>query len=583
MKRYYRAILLFICLCSPTIAISDVHPPVKVSLQGPPRAAKSGKPFTGQLLITTSTDALLTNMHFEGDGWAQLRLDGASDQPLTQVSGLIVNFTIQSFDAAKPVVFVLEYNGFPVRTTLDLSRTNFERATTVGQLRQTKDSGSILPGRSDQIRPPTGPLPTAETRASDKSGAGVTRIIRVHGRLAYNRPDGVVVGADGATVLVYDEDLLVDDLLASAVTDAYGYYDIYIDTANAGETNPDLYVRFKAQNGPVNVQSPVWGITYTWRSGVHNNFAGSTLNLGTSLPASESLHPALHILTDLTRTWRWLLVNENYATPPVDCDWPEGATGAYYSWNTVHISTEHEWHESTHTHEYGHHWIRHFGGHVAPDYCNGVCDASLTDCGHCMWCQETDHDAFAEGWPNWLADVITRSYLGDYGIASSNFRDQESVQICSIAVGLDDPTKTEGFLGALLRDIEDSTNEDDPNFTYGQDRLSLGTDEIFRITTQFQTATPISFLNSFNAVYPHLREQLWATAANCGYELDFAPPDPITDLISSHATTGDSADPTIHFSWTRPADDASGVVDYLFEIGPSPVANLRTGPPDSVM
>ncbi|MBK7045130.1 MAG: hypothetical protein IPH48_01090 [bacterium] len=85
------------------------------------------------------------------------------------------------------------------------------------------------------------------------------------------------------------------------------------------------------------------------------------------------------------------------------CNWPNGTVGAFYN-GEIYVSTGEHWNENVSSHEYGHHWVQNFAINTAPDYCNGICDNG--GCGHCIWCRETDHDAFNEGYPDWMGDVI---------------------------------------------------------------------------------------------------------------------------------------------------------------------------------
>ena len=90
-----------------------------------------------------------------------------------------------------------------------------------------------------------------------------------------------------------------------------------------------------------------------------------------------------------------------------------------------------------------------------------------------------------------------------------------------------------------------------------------------------------SFLAAFRNRYPAYGEALWATAKNCGYEIDITAPPAVTGLYStSHATSGDSPDATIDLVWTRAVDDVSGVEGYGITIAGGiglPTADLDIG------
>jgi len=55
-------------------ARADVRPPVGVELLGPPRAARAGEPFTGQLRIDSAKPAALADLRLAGAGWRQVDL-----------------------------------------------------------------------------------------------------------------------------------------------------------------------------------------------------------------------------------------------------------------------------------------------------------------------------------------------------------------------------------------------------------------------------------------------------------------------------------------------------------------------------
>ena len=573
-KIQLRGLLLLLCLLVAGAALADVRPPVELRLLGTPHALVPGEPYRGQLELTTDRMADFTDFRFEGDGWHQSRLDAPGNIFIDKGGRLVIDFELEADATTGQLEFVYDFDGYTMRHNLDLSAEHLKKMTTPGTLRSVRDDRAPAPAGDDMVRPDAPEAPPADKSSGgdDEPGVVVNRTIRVHGRFVFQRSDGTTIGADGVWVRVYDDDLLFDQLLASVTTDAFGYYDVNINTSDAGETNPDLYVRFDAQNSRTAVKDNTFGNVYGWQTGVSDNYAGSDLNYGSLQPTDESQHPALNILTDVTRTWRWILNHEGYNTPAVDCRWPDGATGAFYN-GSIHVGVDREWNESTHSHEYGHHWIANYAVQVSPDYCNGICDGAT--CGHCIWCQETDHDAFSEGWPNWLADVLTRSYAGDYGIAPLVFRSQENLSTCGGV--LDDPLLTEGFLGAIMRDIEDSTNDDHPQFPGFADVMSWGTNEIFDVVDFDHPTTPMGFLNAFKARFPSSKEVLWETAKNCGYEIDVTAPGAPTGLTSSHATTGDSPDATVYYAWTIPTDDASGIAGYGIFISSGP------GMPSAVM
>jgi hypothetical protein len=572
------AVLLLTCLCA--AAQAEQGPPLKVRLLGEPRGVAAGETFKGTIEIVSGADETLSDFRLEGAGWRVKRIDAAPRITMTRDQRLEIPFEVEAAAEPAELRFEFSFGGRTVTKLLDLGKSHHERMTTAAPAAETWDAPAPLGAADLQKARPlddgsiigVGPNPDPEDGdVADK------RTIVVSGRFVYHRSDGVTVGADGVSVRVYDEDTFSDDFLGSDATDAYGWFSISISTGDAGENNPDLYVKFESANTEVEVEDATWEINYTWKTGTWDNYSGSTLNTGTRSPSSEGEHPALHILTDITRTWRWLLSHEGYNTASTDVQWPDGDSGAYYNgfWEEIHVGRDRQWREDTHTHEYMHHWVNRYASAVTPDYCNGICDTVrdwwFDDCGHCMWCVETDHDAFAEGFPNWVADVVTRSYAGDYGIASQFTRDQENLNTCSEDGTWDDPYRTEGFFGALLRDIEDAGNDNHGHYPGYADVLTAGTNEIFDVIDFDQPTTPAGFLADFAARFPSLREGLWETGMNCGYNFDAAAPGYVSNLTSSsHVVGTPSPDPTITYTWTRATDDASGIDGYGISITTSP-------------
>lgn len=570
-------------------AFADVrNAPLRVEWVGPLPDLAGGKTFTGTLRFVSSTPVEITNVRFSGAAWKTALAGKSGHLVFTSRGAQDVQFQASTADAKQPLVLQWEANGVTMSETIDFAaasaRTHGTTRAVAAGTEGPRTASSAAPKSAEPIDSFEGlEVRSPENFAAPKAAAPNTvhqvtsRNIRVHGRFVYYRSDAATIGVDGMSVRIMDG----GTQLAITPTDWAGNYDVtfYWDPcALFCHSNPDIHVEFVCANTQVNVRTTgVFGGTYSWSSGTTSGYTGSDLNEGTQTPSDETQDPALEILTDVTRDWRWYQNYQSVSMPAITMYWPDGATGAYYSSDEIHVGTDRSWREDTHAHEYGHHFIAHFGNSLSPDYCNGICDSG--SCGHCMWCQETDHDAWAEGWPNWIAHVQTVSYATDYGIAALNVRDQEALQFCSSS--LDNPYKTEGFLGALLQDIWDSANEHDPAISGSwSDKLSLGTSQIFTVTTVDKPTTPLAFINAFNARYPSLHENLWETCMNNDYDMDAAAPAAVTNLTSpSHALFSSSPDPTVDFTWTRATDDWSGSSGYSVRIGasaalPSAVQNV---------
>ncbi len=556
------ASLLLLCLCA-TAARAEEHPPVEIELLGEARAARAGEVFAGELRITSGAPAAITDLRLEGAGWSAARIAAAPSLQVQKSQGLIVPFEARC-DGGSTLTVALSWNGRPVRKQLDLSEKTARLATEKGRLRIVPpdvnepeprvESGLALP-KPAALAPGTEP-PTP---------GGEKRLIRVRGRFAYVRPDVVQVGVDGLTVRIYDDDPGVDDHLVDTVTGPDGRFDVSFNFDDYWEDYPDIRIEFDAENTELHVENATWSYIYSWETGVYDDIV-SDLNIGTVFTGDESVEPALHLLTACTRAWRW---SQDYGFNPsfLEVKWPDGSEGAWYTdiSETIHISSEREWSDRTPLHEFGHHWLHNWAETPDPDYCNGICDNG--DCGHCVWCEEDANIAWSEGFPNYLSYVVPMEYLSRYGVAAADTASMQDLYPCDSPTNdWDSPTITEGFVAAALIDIHDNDAGDDhPHYPGHVDQVAMGPEEILAVVNEHEPLTAMSFLLTFKSHYPAIAEELWDTAANCGFDIDEANPSaPSTILCNSHSSGVASPDPTVDMEWVRPADDASGVDGYSY-------------------
>lgn len=559
------AALLAGALCGALPASATVGPPVKVHLRGDPRPALPGEPFTGEMEIISGAPAELKGFRLEGERWSTIALDIPAVTTVAKDRSLIVPFTAVTADPREPLIFSFQFNGQVVRKFMDLSPAHVARLQQAGvAVRAPQAVQATAPPAGLPKLPSPGPAPLPPGTKALERGDGSKKAwdIRVHGRFVYLRSDGQYVGADGATVRIYDEDSGVDEFLAQTITNQQGWYDVTFnwDPCWICDDNPDIYVNFEASNAVVEVEDPgTLEINYSWSTDAVDDYTGSDLDMGTLMPKPTDEQAAVHILNSISRAWRFVYLL-GYDPDDTDVQWPDGTGTSWYSgyWEEIHITSTNEWSEATALHEYGHHWMEHYGAHPDPDYCNGICD--FDGCQHCMWCQENGAVVWTEGWPHWFADVVTRGWKSAYLLAPLFFRDMESLDTCSGTLA--DPYTTEGFMAALLRDIEDDLQDAELQYPGFRDTLALGTDEILAVADLDDPDDPLEFLLDFAARYPAQREKLWRTARNCGYEFDQASPAAPTNLTSSHAINVPSNDPTAQFNWTRAYDDASGIAGY---------------------
>ncbi|MGH7731102.1 MAG: FlgD immunoglobulin-like domain containing protein [Candidatus Eiseniibacteriota bacterium] len=409
----------------------------------------------------------------------------------------------------------------------------------------------------------------------------------MHGKLDYQRLDGTAIPVYLATVEVYDDDgnnaFDPDDLLATTTTDADGMYDVTFFWPGVPEAEPDLYVKFIAESPRVavfaNELDQVFGRPYSWETSIRNNYSGSDLLIPLTSPGDDAgERAAAHAFTTINRGGLWLAdLNAAWSAAQVDVFTPYADDNSFWSptgGGRIFMADGQKWQEDTILHEYGHHWVHQFGAASSSGYCNEICDPEPDNCRHCDWCSEEPIDAWNEGFSDWLADAITRSFAFDYDDPSQYTRDREWLKGCNEAsfmpVPADtcdcSPWDTEGFLGALLRDVEDTNYEDDPRAPgTWRDQMAEGAAVVLTVaSTAPKPDTPAEFVDRFGALYPGLKPLFWETAKNSSYEIDTAAPGAVTGLMSTSHEVSDpaSTDNTIDYVWNPAPDDWSGVVGF---------------------
>ncbi len=589
-------VLCFLMLLAPAWTSATVGPPIKVEVVPPPSGIYpiEGQPFSAFLQITSSEDGEVEDFELTGldtnetdEPWSpgSFSIPSGTATRVFAMSPLSVQFTATPVDPTSPVEFSFLWNGQRYRKQFSLIPSQFGLAGKSGRYELENESEDDGPKEEAQHlapgpwhRPePEGKTISAEEAKGDAPRDGVTSKrynIRVKGRFFYYRSDGRKTGVDSATIWVMDEDTDWDDTLATIGTDANGYFD-HTFSYNQSEL-PDIYLEFAAANNKICVQETDWiEETYTWKTGVTDDFNGTFIDYGGRRPKWESHYPAVHILTTATRTWRFI-ANRGFDTPQLDIQWPESADNSWYNpfWEEMHINSGKQWRDDTIAHEYGHHWMENFADQDGTDYCNSGdrCD-DPDDCNHCLWCQETNVDAWREGFPDFIADFMTDSHAGDYGYDPLFFRNVENILQCDEVSALDDPWRTEGHIAALLRDVVDSQQDDENSYAQGIDELDLTVADMLSLVASKEPITPAQFIDELRSSYPSLKSNIWATCENNGYNLtDTTDPSKVTQLTTtSHSLIGDSPDATIDFSWAAATDNLSGIAGYSVWIGPTPI------------
>ncbi|MCZ6697682.1 MAG: hypothetical protein O7D94_01975, partial [Planctomycetota bacterium] len=608
-------------LTTGSVSRADVGPPVEIKMPVDTPQAVAGQVYAGVFRVQVFKGGAVTDFEIAGEGWTVLTMGTPKGPAFVQAGVIEIPFRAIPANPDEPIVLTLRYNGRRVRQAYEIGPAYFDRAGKPYHSARVQDFDIGGPG-ADAVE--VDDFDSEEDGESDSSGPPSPRggTIQVEGRIVYSRPgrdlsfpaDGdfddpedippVIVGADNIDVRIWDSDPVGHDEMWSGFTDENGYFvtPMLSTDVDGDGSGPDLVLYYETETDVVDVtDNSIGEFTYTFESDEETDFTGNFYDFGTHAPTDTSLHPALHIFNGIVRTHRFIEEKPGYITPSVQVEWPDGTTGAYYSpcLNEIHISTDRQWRNDTHSHEYGHRFMRWlYGANLPePEYCiDPSCDPDNAneDCGHCTWCQETDHDAWGEGWSSWLADVVTRDYPNRYthDVNGPPFvplytRSAEFPGVCADNPDVyEDSIDTEGFISALLRDIDDAgqdDHDDNPAVGFGSydgifDLLCLGPNEIFYVTDIYQPVTIIDFINGFLAEYPQHTDLLWPTAMNVGgaqyvsmFPADTEPPGLVPSCDSSTHPIGTGGPmPCMRFEWSPARDDVKGANIYSYIVTTDP-------------
>jgi len=574
-RRPSSALFLFITgawlLAATGSALATVGPPIRVKLLGDPKPARAGEVYDGALEIVADEPVALSGFRVEGDGWQVTTLEAPPSGELAKGARVEVRFGAVPRDAVLPLVVAFEAGGFPIRHELDLSERHYRRMTEGVPARPLPAGARIIaapPARVDAGSPPPA-MPNDVVIRPAPTGEKAYNITVTGGWYYLNPPDDDWVGTDEMLVRVWNSASIFPEMLGAAYTAANGRFSITF-AWDPADGYPDLYVTFRSSAGHHEVRDHTYDHYYLWVSGTWHSFAGTSLEVGGLTSGDETLMPAMHILANMTRNWRW---HYSYGYDPgfEVVYFPGGPPGNYHNTEGVHINDP--WHEGGYAHEYGHHWQTVFAPVASFNYFNGVCDGDppTPPGGHCGWCWEYAPVPAMEGFCYWLGDIMPRVIEAQYGLPLHAADNAEPVQMCGDGT-YHSPNETEGFYAALLRDLFDDTP--DAHNVYGSwhDALHEDAQEILNVVHLDNPSSLINFVLALQQRYPQIdREDLWETTMNCGLNIDQAPPTTVGSLTStSHAINVSSTDRTIDFTWTHAPDDAAGIAGYGIFLSGSP-------------
>lgn len=557
MKRLSTIASALVLSFAAPFARADVGPPIAFRL--PTSNLQPVDPhmeYAGRFEIQVGADGVLNGVTLSGTGWIIKNSDFSGPRHVKAGDIIPIAFIASAANPAEPLQIGATFNDIPASARFDLSPRRFERLKHKLPLRRIDAPAVAIP-------PPLADAP------APRGGA-----IHLHcvGRFVCTRTDGAIIGGDAVKFRIMDDDSpAADEIMYEGYTTRNGDFDVQFDWDDCdaiGCDDPDIYIEFETANSIVTTKDSN-GTLYSW-SGESNtlaDFTGTFVNFGLLSP-SYNQDAAVHINNSIVRTHRYIQDAVGINVPHVDAMWADdsrGGTGAWYTPGLalIHVSTGEQWIEGTHHHEFGHHFMQTQAINTTPNYCN--CDSSPTNCGHCVWCAENPTDAFNEGFPDWLGSAVSRAYPAEYGITAFSINDSrytlESVMTCSCGTP-DNAQNTEGFVGALLRDIEDDTQDDSTGpGDCAQDVLALGPAPILS-TVAFDDPTNLAaFIADFRTRFPQYDQDFYSTATNVSATYAFGPPNPVVLSQSQGCRVNRAGDPLtltvsangalLHYRWRR--------------------------------
>jgi hypothetical protein len=524
-RRYRQFLMALTITLSPLVlpasSQATVKSVVKIRWVGDrPSPAQAGREFAGQLEVVAPKAGKLENVQIRGTGWSLEGFDGPSSLMMERGGRRLVSFRATPSDATQPLTVRATFDGVTVEKSLALDAASLQKR----RLHYQNASGPLLSGS----RPKVGT--TKLQRTQDQQ-------IAFQGDFKYTREDGVVLGADHIKIRIWDDDGPIDEVIWSGETDANGHFQGAVswdDCDISGCDDPDVYVEVIASTDACDLQADsILEETYTWESPVIDNFTGTFIDFGTMTPGPQN--DVVHVFNTVTRAHRFAANRGGMSAPAVDVQFPDGGSNSRYDtqFGELHIVGSQAWDEVIATHEYGHYLNDTFGNLLEPDYENGFCDTP--DPGHCLWCPEGVGEGWQEGFADWYGQLVVEAYPSDYGQTPWVAAHPDGVYgVDGLDTCQQDDTaypdgKTEGYVMALLRDIQDGTYDNHSGGTPDctQDAMSLGYDEILTVFRDDDPTDIGMFINSFRARYPQHDMDLWSTTQNVGPTFSFPLPDPV--------------------------------------------------------
>lgn len=336
--------------------------------------------------------------------------------------------------------------------------------------------------------------------------------IRVRGLVEWLDENGARHPVYGMTVQVRDDEVVDSEGVRELVTDQNGQYDTgwFIHDDGLGAGNPDIFVRFRSENGAIDVEDGCFACpTYENDMPVHREFGGGEIIQNFTCD-STGTGPACSVLTGLT----WIAVyasnlNNGQFLDKVRADWPGDTGSSNYNCTPacrINVHPDDRWDWDVLHHEYGHHVMNELGFEDSPGGTHAIDGCHAVDRG--------DKDdgmklAWAEGWPTFFGlagqQQLNMASLGVPRVGDENYDDtinqtfSYSIEANSGGIVSNSTINGRGednelAVQRVLWDLFDSNND-------SRDSVSVSDEWLFDVFS-------ISGPHSLNAAWASFRAQL---------------------------------------------------------------------------
>jgi len=338
--------------------------------------------------------------------------------------------------------------------------------------------------------------------AKSKVSARATVNITVKGKVQWTDSEGKKHPLPLADVEIYDEDVILDDLITTTKTDAAGNYSVsfaFDDGIGAG--NPDIYVKVYARSAVADLKPHTSsGKTYNLQSTTVDEVAdGSTETINLTASGSSdgqtvfSVHHALVVIGAYAGNIAGVMPSQ------IVVRFPTTKHTSLFDGTELHILQKDRWDWDVIHHEYGHYFMRVHSIQSNPGGRHGFSDnlANTTPgTGHPIRGKDKGiRLAWGEGWPTYFGTVgqavMGASSLGIKNVGDTRYTDTEdssnNIDLeTSNGVGEDN----EVSVMAALWDLYDSAED-------GMDTKSISDKTLF---TTIKSAAAKNIGNAWEAV-----------------------------------------------------------------------------------